>query len=254
MRRFLSFATELLFPPRCVVCGKRVSISYGERAEYFCAECYEEWQREQVLQCPECLCEYYRCRCLPKNLQKAGANALVKLLPYGEGERCRAAYRLVHNMKHQPRARLFDAAAEDLAPLLSLMMREQGFSKESTVLVALPRSKSGIRREGFDHAVYLAKALSKASGIAAQPLLSAARDRKEQKKMGGKGERTQNVKGSFAAKGDLSGLSVIVVDDVVTTGASTAEAVRTLRKSGADKVAVLCLAYTEKKKQPSKLF
>lgn len=249
MRNFLRFAGELLFPPRCVACGKRVGVTYGMEAPYFCEACAEEWQREQVLQCPDCFCEYYRCRCQPKILEKAGSLAYLKLVPYGTGERYRAAHQLVHHMKHQPRARLFRAAAADLAPLVRLAVRELALEQERLVLCALPRSRHGLRENGFDHAALLAKAISAEVGIPCRPLLRAVRERDEQKKMTGKTARAANVKGAFAACGEVSGLSVILVDDIVTSGAGMAEAVRVLRKAGATEVLALSVAYTESREK-----
>jgi predicted amidophosphoribosyltransferase len=49
-------------------------------------------------------------------------------------------------------------------------------------------------------------------------------------------ERAKNVRGAFACELDLSGLSVALVDDVMTTGASLAEAARILKASGAARV------------------
>lgn len=242
MKNFLRFLGELIFPPRCVSCGVRMSVKREHEADYFCSVCEAEWQKEQLSQCDSCFCEFYRCRCQPRILQRAGATALFKLTPYREDKGSSVTNRLVTAMKHSPRRRPFAAAAVDLAPLLTQAIKK---STADAVLVHLPRSRRGLRREGFDHAAYLAKELSAISGVPHKPLLVRLRDGKEQKMLSLR-ERAQNVKGAFAVKGSVEGLHVILVDDVVTTGASTAEASKMLLAAGASSVTVLSVAHTPK--------
>jgi predicted amidophosphoribosyltransferase len=59
--------------------------------------------------------------------------------------------------------------------------------------------------------------------------------------------RQANVSGRFRCAADLRGATVVVVDDVVTTGASSAEGVRVLRAAGAQVPAVAVLAATPKR-------
>jgi ComF family protein len=222
-------------------------ISAAESADFFCDACEADWQREQLRQCPDCFSEYYRCRCQPRVLQKAGAAAFIKLTPYVEGERASVTNRLISTMKHSPRRRPFAAVAAELAPLLSLALKEDNrVDCKQTVLVHLPRTRRGVRKNGFDQASYLADAISTASGIAHAELLCRLRDGKEQKSLSMR-DRAENVKGAFCVKGDAAGLRVILVDDIVTTGAGAAEAVRVLRAAGAAEVLVTAVSYTQKK-------
>ena len=56
-------------------------------------------------------------------------------------------------------------------------------------------------------------------------------------------ERAENVRGSIRACMDVTGLRLVVVDDVVTTGSTAAECVRALKTAGAAWVGVLCAAH-----------
>lgn len=245
--KMLRILGELIFPPRCVACGKRMAVEAECEAAYFCPECEAEWQREQLSQCPECFSEFYRCRCQPRTLQRAGVAAFVKLTPYIEGNRNSITNRLISTMKHSPRKRPFAAAAADLAPLVTVALQESGEkSVGETVLVHLPRARRSVRKNGFDHARYLAKALSIATDIPHRKLLIRLRDGKEQKKLS-VSERIRNVKGAFAVRENLTGLRILLVDDVVTTGASAGEAAKMLRAAGAAEVTVVALSHTPKK-------
>ena len=247
MKKRLHVLSELIFPPRCVACGKRMPIHTAHSADFFCAACEAEWQREQLRQCPDCFSEYYRCRCQPRLLQKAGSAAFLKLTPYQESESTSVTNRMIPTMKHSPRKRPFVAAATDLSPLLSLALQERNTENPlQTVLVHVPRTRRGVRKNGFDHAAYLADALSAISGIAHESLLRRLHDGKEQKTLSMQ-ERIENIKGAFGIKGNVKGLRIVLVDDIVTTGSSAAEATRILLSAGAAEVLVIAVSYTEKK-------
>lgn len=55
-------------------------------------------------------------------------------------------------------------------------------------------------------------------------------------------ERLKNIKGAFRSSGDIKGSKVLLIDDVITTGATVRECSKVLRKAGAEDVTVLALA------------
>ena len=101
---------------------------------------------------------------------------------------------------------------------------------------------------GFDQTAYLAEAVAKA---ASRKRLRGAVARtgrpKRQSGLGGS-ERRENVKGSFAVlrPGFVRGRTLLVVDDVMTTGSTLSECARALKEAGAAKVFALTLARTVK--------
>ena len=106
------------------------------------------------------------------------------------------------------------------------------------VLVPVPSSRAAVRARGHDHARRLARlaaAALRAGGhpATARPLLAPVRALGDQSGLGA-AARAENLKGAFRARPELPpGLVVLVVDDVVTTGASLAEATRALQAAGA---------------------
>jgi ComF family protein len=100
-------------------------------------------------------------------------------------------------------------------------------------LIALPLSRERQRERGYNQAHEIARALGRELSI---PLVrdGVRRDRFAPPQAALPwGERARNVRGAFACEVDLKGLTVAVVDDVMTTGASLAEFARTLKRAGA---------------------
>jgi ComF family protein len=144
----------------------------------------------------------------------------------------------------------FDAAL-DLAPaLVELMQRvlRAGSAPGGTLLVPVPLSAERLRERGFNQAWELARRLARATGSQADArLLLRIRDSPHQVALP-RAERIANVRAAFAVeptrRRDLAGRDVTLVDDVMTTGATAAEATRELLRAGARTVSVAVFART----------
>ena len=119
-------------------------------------------------------------------------------------------------------------AARLLASAICERMWESGC--DAGTIVWVPGRRRDIRRRGFDHAHLIAVHVSRRVGIPCVPLLRRRLEPRDQTGLTGS-ERRRNLTGAFMAA-RAEGV-VAVVDDVVTTGATLAEAARTLRRSGA---------------------
>jgi len=115
------------------------------------------------------------------------------------------------------------------------------------LLVPVPSSAAGRRRRGADVVHLLTRRAAREGGWPVGPVLGVRRRVLDQAGLGS-AERRRNVAGAFAVRAGaapfLVGRRVLVVDDVVTTGATTAEAVRALRSAGAEVAGVVVLAAT----------
>ena len=100
------------------------------------------------------------------------------------------------------------------------------------VLVPVPSSRAAVRARGHDHAARLARAAAASCGLRAAPLLRPTRAVADQAGLDA-AERAANLAGALAAGRLLDGLPVVLVDDVLTTGATLVEAARALRDGGA---------------------
>ncbi len=109
-------------------------------------------------------------------------------------------------------------------------------------LVALPTGRAAYRRRGYDPVRLLLRRAGLGRDLGA--LRSVSRHA-EQKGLD-REERARNLVGSMTAVGDLRGRSLLLVDDVLTSGATLTEAVRALRSGGAVVVGAATLAFTPK--------
>jgi ComF family protein len=110
------------------------------------------------------------------------------------------------------------------------------------VVAAVPSSRAAQRRRGF-HPVRL---LASRAGIRLTPLFLPARPHAAQKGLG-VADRARNLDGVFALARPARGIRVLLVDDVVTTGATLITAADVLRAGGADVVGAAVLAATPRR-------
>ena len=109
-------------------------------------------------------------------------------------------------------------------------------------LVPMPLHPARIRERGFNHATEIARVVARRLDL---PLDTASclrvRDTPPQKGLG-HGARRRNLAGAFDCVGDVKGLHVALVDDVMTTGSSLDELARTLKRAGAREVSCWVVA------------
>lgn len=111
----------------------------------------------------------------------------------------------------------------------------------------IPLSKKRLRQRGYDQARLIAEEISSKTGLPCRQLLQKVKNNGAQSLTRDAKQRRENVAGVYALCGqtDVSGLRILLVDDVVTTGATMSEAARILRKAGAKAVYGAALARHE---------
>ena len=150
------------------------------------------------------------------------------------------ARRLVHRLKYGDRV--------ELARALGAMMARAGAELllDADVIVPVPLHRSRLWWRRFNQAMALAGASSRTSGVRCDPFLL-ARVKRTRSQVGlTKTQRGDNLQGAFRvpadAKPHLAGKRVLLVDDVVTTGATANACSRALLRAGAESVDVLSFA------------
>ena len=139
--------------------------------------------------------------------------------------------RLIHSLKYQGRLALAEWCAD------AILARREGanvaISSRPHRLIALPLAVERQRERGYNQALEIARVIGARTGSPLLPRgLSRVRATPPQAALPWT-ERAKNVRGAFACDIDLSGLAIALVDDVMTTGASLAEAAKVLKASGA---------------------
>lgn len=134
------------------------------------------------------------------------------------------------------------ALAEPLASALADAIATRNAARPDAV-IALPLSPSRQRERGFNQAHEIARRLASRSGLPIVRALRRTRDASAQAGLTLR-ERARNLRDAFEASGDVTGLSVAIVDDVMTTGATLRAAARALRSAGCARVDAWVVART----------
>jgi competence protein ComFC len=109
-------------------------------------------------------------------------------------------------------------------------------------IIPVPLSIKGLRDRGFNQSLLLARIIAKEMKIPLlMDVLSKKKETLPQIGLSSK-ERLSNLKGSFEAREDIDGRRLLLVDDVITTGATVTECSKELLRAGAEDVAVVALA------------
>ncbi|MEX0587510.1 MAG: ComF family protein [Patescibacteria group bacterium] len=219
---FLAF----LFPTRCVSCGKGGSL--------LCPDCESRLPVLENLPCivcdrpavagvthPICRARYTPERFLAAFPYRGPARKLVQALKY----------------------RRVRKVAGLMADLLISELTETGVSfGGEAIVVPIPLSfwRQGAR--GFNQSTLLGKALAEKLSLSFRDdILRKTRDTLSQVSLN-RPERSANIRSAFAVKEKLNGEDILLVDDVVTTGATAREAARELKKAGSGQVWVIAFA------------
>ena len=109
---------------------------------------------------------------------------------------------------------------------------------------SIPLSKSRLFARGFNQAEMIAKFFKSSLGLETGNFLIRKKDIPFQAELSSRAQRYKNIKGSFKLipNANVKDKTIILVDDVVTTGATCVEAGRILKAAGCRKVYVLSLA------------
>ena len=211
----------LLAPPRCFLCGAPLP-----RLWPLCGDCEQGLPRWQGALCAVCgrpveegidLCR----DCAVEGHPYAAARTLG---PY-TGE----LKRLIQALKYEGER----ALARPLGSLLAELV--------SPARTCVPADPVRLRQRGYHAAELLARAVARGLGLPFRPLLRKPRSTPPQVGRP-RAERLTALKGAFRARRPGQGESLLLVDDVITTGATVAEATQTLLQAGYGEVFVLACA------------
>lgn len=132
-------------------------------------------------------------------------------------------------------------AGELLSQLLLEVINENKIKAD--VICYIPMNKKSIKKRGFNQCKIMAKNISYYTNIPISNCIIKEKNTKEQKSLN-RNERALNIKDAFIIKNsnEIKGKDIILIDDVITTGATVNECKRILKKYGVNKITILTIA------------
>jgi len=212
MAYFLSkkFFLDLIFPIVCLGCGRE--------GEYLCVDCFKKLKF--------CAKNY------SFNLEQ-----VAEVVIAGDYEDKLLAS-LIKNLKFKS----IKAIAKILADFLSLFWQGRALNVINPLLIPLPLSKSRERWRGFNQAELIAQEFALNFNYEINHGLKKIKHTRPQSDLKEE-KRSKNIKGTFVYEGKtLFGRTIILLDDVITTGATINEAAKVLQAAGAKKIIALAVA------------
>lgn len=237
------FAERLLqffLPPQCHCCDKFLE----ERQQGICPDCLSKIHWIEPPFCSVCGTPFaskeVRSHLCGPCMTKKKHFTMARALGSYEGTLQEA----IHRWKYQGKTHLTPFFGKWMEEGLSRYWAPNPFD----LLIPVPLHKKRLRERGFNQALLLVKELSHRTGISyLKRVLQKRKSTAPQVHLSGV-EREKSIRGSFQVIGgeSLEGKSILLVDDVYTTGATVNECAKVVRASGAERVDVLTLAHALK--------
>lgn len=225
---------DVLFPPTCIACREPVRDPGS-----LCANC---WSNVAFLEGPMCECCGLPFEldpgpgtlCAACHARKPAFDKARSIMRYDDGSKAS-----ILALKHADRL--------DLVPPLSRWLARTGRSllDEADLIVPVPLHAMRLWRRRYNQSAEIARRLGAMSGRAvALDALYRKRATPSQGAMPSAKARRRNMQGAFAVRPEagLKGCKILLIDDVLTTGATVEACARALKRAGASQVFVLTLA------------
>ena len=221
-------ALQIVLPSWCVVCDR--PLPWRDRQASCCGECWRVLPRLTGSRCRSCA--------LPLPAGETCISCSADPLPVdwcdAWGEYSGGLERLLHAFKFGRH----DFLDDSLAALLQATRDEFSFD----AIVPVPMHWAKERRRGYNQAELLARALGKRLGIECDPNLLTKRQENDTQSLLARAARRENVRKSFEASPRASGKSILIVDDICTTGETFRACARELVGAGAQRVCAISVA------------
>ena len=233
------FLDTFVFVRKCGGCGELLGADRVDAV--FCEECQLKWNSAILQSCPECFLGAAECACMPKELSRAGALCLRKLFFYESEDSYSPEMRMLYLQKNKKIDRINRFLCSQLSKAVEQELGLLG-ATQSAVVTYVPRSRAARASFGFDQSQRLARAMSVKLDIPLVRAFDTRRFVKKQKQLSARA-RVSNAKAGIVLRGEASAVAgkyVVLLDDMVTTGASMAVCTRKLMSLGA--LGVLCFS------------
>lgn len=269
IKKLIGGAVNLMFPPHCLYCGNSIS-SLSSEKQRICPDCASAYSLGKTMKCGICQNTARDCSCgavylagedgisyiaprfyipdtLMQTISKADCGNSTALAEKG----CRMTHDLVLRCKQSCNRELAAFLVRELAFDIAQLFSECGEAVDEWTVTYPPRSTANLIKLGFDHGEMLSAAAAELLGIPCVKTLCRGGEKygAEQKTLS-MYERYLNAENSLApVKGAVEpGGKYILIDDIITTGATMAAAAEILLNCGAKTVLPAAVAKTYPKK------
>ncbi|MCQ2427907.1 MAG: hypothetical protein MJ137_05845 [Clostridia bacterium] len=224
---------------KCAACGETDT----KGLSVLCPGCIEKLNEKKRENCPRCRKTASECRCVRKNMTEAGIDSFFKLGFYRSDDTQCPLNTIIYRLKRNKDGLLAEVIADELSPAVDGYLKKCGI--QNAVLTYVPRSRKKVLAEGTDQAKLLAVKIADRLGLTCWGLLERRSDGRSSQKRLGVAARDESVSGLFAPVSSelIKGRTVLLVDDLITTGATVSECARTLKRAGA--AGVICISIAE---------
>jgi len=230
---------QLVYPPTCFVCGRPLP---GEQAS-FCTSCRSELTTDAFPCCPRCATtvgphvHLIEGRCNACRDQSFHFECAVRLGPYNRDGLLQQV--IVRRLKYASG----EGLAEAIGQLWASHLEERLRKLKADVIMPVPLHWWRRWTRGYNQSEALARAMANHLRLPCKPHWL-RRVRYTPPQGSGRTARRENVRNAFFAprRAELRGKTVMLVDDVLTTGSTASDAARALRAAGAARVVVAVLA------------
>ena len=249
-----SSLSDFFYPPFCFVCREDTS---GNENKFVCESCLNKIKLIEPPFCAKCgrsfisenVFENIERPVCGKCQKKRTDIKYDRILGFGKYDG--TLKEIIHIYKYNKKEQL----KKILSEILLKKMETEPEILKADLLIPVPLHWIKKRRRGFNQSEEIGKCISKSLKIPMKSLLKRKRNTRPQIGLSGD-ERIKNIKGAFKvsliaqkirkssddSRFDFDGKTVILLDDVVTTGATVNECAKVLKKAGVRKVIVVCLA------------
>lgn len=242
IKKLFDLLKRMLVHRYCANCGEPMQ---KDVEESICDECYEEWIEWMGLECTSCGKPCGQCECIPPSIRNVNSLELVKWCAFYDTKRAGNFVRLFYIIKDYYDEPIVDLFAGRMCAQIVHACNEAKIDYKKFVITYVPRRSKGYPRGKYDHAKAIAKAVGKRLGLEVVDALVNI-SKKQQKRLS-KEERLKNARESYQLKKNYKSDKkfYILVDDIITTGASVLACSKCLKRAGAQFVFPVAFAKTQ---------
>lgn len=225
--KWISDLLDIIFPRHCCVCGELLSAQETD----ICLNCLYALPRIEAESRKDIEHIFWG---------KIDIERATSYIYYHKGS---PYNNLIHTLKYHGRP----IVGERLAYIAAKELQESGFFDGIDIIVPLPLSRKKKRKRGYNQCDYISDGISRATGIPVAKNTVRRTISNETQTHKNRDERWKNVEGIFsvAAPSCLEGRHILLVDDILTTGATLASCAKTIKESSNCTISIFTIGYTK---------